>query len=325
MRAKRGFVSILTAITVVILTALIWSGPAEAQKRLSIGTADTGGVYYIYGGGIAKAISANIPNTIATAEVTPGAVDNVKMLQNDSLDLAFTKSDIAAEAVKGIGSFSATGKVNVRAIAVLYPDIAHVVVVSSGIDKLEDMKGKRISTSAPGSGHEMVANKLLEAAGVNPLKDFKRERVSLSESANAFKDRKIDGFFFATGLPAASMLDIGATPGLTYKILDVQSYLPAIIKKHGKIYYNETIPKGTYSGLNADVKTIAVPVILVTTAKMDEKLVYSITKMLFEKKADLVAVHKQAKILSLQSAINLSEVPFHSGAIKYYKEQGVWK
>jgi TRAP transporter TAXI family solute receptor len=210
-------------------------------------------------------------------------------------------------------------------MAVLYPDIAHVVVVSSGIDKLENMRGKRISTSAPGSGHEMVANKLLEAAGVNPLKDFKRERISLSESANAFKDRKIDGFFFATGLPAASMLDIGATPGLTYKLLDVQSYLPAIIKKHGKIYYSETIPKGTYSGQNTDVKTIAVPVIFVTHDKMDEKLVYGITKMLFDKKADLVAVHKQAKILSLQSAINLSEVPFHPGAIRYYKEQGVWK
>ena len=309
---------------VFAITVVSGTGALAQTRRISIGTADTGGVYYIYGGAISKVISANIPGTQATAEVTPGAVDNIKMLQNNSIDFAFTKSDAAAEAIKGVGPFASTGKVQVRAIAVLYPDVAHVVVVP-GINKLEDMKGKRISTSAPGSGHEMVALKLLEAAGVNPLKDFTRERISLSESANAYKDRKIDGFFFATGLPAASMLDLGATPGLSYKILDVQSYLPAIIKKHGRIYNEAVIPKGTYSKQDKDVKTIAVPVIFVTTAAMDEKLVYAITKNLFDKKADLVAIHKEANKLSLKSAIVLAEVPFHPGAVKYYKEQGVMK
>ncbi len=323
---EKGFRSIAVVLTAVVVAAFLGAGLAEAQpKRISIGTADTGGVYFILGGGIAKVISANIPNTQATAEVTPGALDNVKMIQNQSLDFAFTKSDIAAEAIKGVGPFASTGKVPVRAIASLYPDIAHVVVVSSGINRLEDMKGKRISTSAPGSGHELVALKLLEAAGVDPNKDFKRHRVSLSESANSFKDRKIDGFFFATGLPAASMLDIDATPGLTYKILDVQFYLNAIIKKHGRVYNPEVIPKSTYSKLDHDVKTIGVPVIFVTSAGMDENLVYAITKTMFEKKAEIVAVHKQARSLELKSAIALSEVPFHPGAIRYYKEKGVWK
>jgi TRAP transporter TAXI family solute receptor len=326
MGKEKGCRYFIIVVTAVFLVTGIWAIKGEAQiRRISIGTADTGGVYYIYGGGIAKVISGNIPNTIATAEVTPGAVDNVKMLQNQSLDFAFTKSDVAAEAIKGVGPFASTGKFPVRAIAVLYSDIAHVVAVSSGINKLEDMKGKRISTSAPGSGHEMVALKLLEAAGVNPLKDFKRERISLSESANAFKDRKIDGFFFATGLPAASMLDLGATPGLTFKLLDVQSYLSAIIRKHGRIYNEDIIPKGTYSKQEEDVKTISVPVVFVTPDTMDEKLVYAITKILFEKKSDLVAVHKEAKKLILASAIALAEVPFHPGAIKYYQEQGVWK
>jgi TRAP transporter TAXI family solute receptor len=324
MNQSMRFVGVV--LTMAVILAGLGAGPAEAQpKRISIGTADTGGVYYIYGGGIAKVISANIPNTQATAEVTPGAVDNVKMLANQSIDFAFTKSDIAAEAIKGIGPFASTGKFPARAIAVLYADIAHVVVVSSGIDKLEDMKGKRISTSAPGSGHEMVANKLLEAAGVDPVKDLRRERVSLSESANAFKDRKIDGFFFATGLPAASMLDLNATPGLNFKILNVQSYLKTIVSKHGRVYNEDVIPKGTYSKLESDVKTISVPVIFVTSEGMDEKLVYNITKVMFEKKADLVAVHKEARKLELKSAIALAEVPFHSGAIKYYRERGVWK
>jgi TRAP transporter TAXI family solute receptor len=315
---------------ILVLTLFFFVGgfgiKAEAQiKRLSIGTADTGGVYYIYGGGIAKVISAYVPNTQATAEVTPGAVDNVKMLQNKSLDLAFTKSDIASDALRGVGPFEKTGKVQVRIIAATHADIAHVVVgVNSGIDKLEDMKGKRISTSAPGSGHEIVAMRLLEAANVN-IQDIKRERVSLSESVNAFKDRKIDGFFFATGLPAASMLDLSATPGISFKILDVQSYLKKIAEKHGPVYIDWVIPKGTYSKLENDVKTIAVPVVFVTTEDVDAKLVYEITKTMFEKKAELVAIHKEARKLTLENAIAVSAVPYHPGAIKYYKEQRVWK
>ncbi len=323
-RATSGYRFMIVIAAIVLLGAFFITGAEAQTRRISIGTADTGGVYFILGGGIAKVISANVPNTIATAEVTPGAVDNVKMLANNSLDLAFTKSDIAADALKGGGIFAATGKIPVRVIAVLYPDIAHVVVVP-GINKLEDMSGRRISTSAPGSGHEMVAGRLLEAAGIDAVKDLKRERVSLSESANAFKDRKIDGFFFATGLPAASMLDINATAGLNYQIMDVQSYLPAIAKRHGRIYSEAVIPKGTYSKIDHDVKTIGVPVIFVTTEKMDEKLVYAITKTLFEKKADIVAVHKQANKITLKDATNLADIPFHPGAIRYYKEKGAMK
>jgi len=298
----------------------------SGSKKLSIGTADTTGVYYIYGGGIAKVISANVPGVQATAEVTPGAVDNVKMLQNKELDIAFTKTDVAADALKGTGPFESTGKVNVRAIAYLYADIAHVVVADgAGITKLEDMKGKHISTSAPGSGHEMVANKLLEAAGVNPEKDFSRERVSLTESINAFKDRKIDGFFFATGLPAAGMLDLSSTPNLSFKILDVVSYLKAITEKHGPIYSEAVIPKATYSKLESDVKTIGVPVILACLDTTDETLVYNVIKAMFDKKADLVAIHKEANKLTLEQAPSLTSMPYHPGAIRYYKEQNAWK
>lgn len=315
---------ILSLLVGLVLVNGLYDIHAQS-RRLSIGTADTGGVYYIYGGGIAKIISSYIPNTIATAEVTPGAVDNVKMLQNKSIDLAFTKSDIAADALRGVGIFEKTGKVPVRIIAATHSDIAHVVVwTTSGIEKIEDMKGKRISTSAPGSGHEIVAMRLLEAANVS-VHDIKRERLSLSESVNAFKDRKIDGFFFATGLPAASMLDLSSTPGISYKILDVQSYLKKIFEKHGQVYIEAEIPKGTYSKLEKDVKTFAVPVIFVTTEDMDPNLVYLITKTMFEKKPELEAIHKEAKKLNLKSAISVAGVPYHPGAIRYYKEQGVWK
>lgn len=296
------------------------------EKRISIGTADSGGVYYLYGGGIAKVISSHVPNVIATAEVTPGAVDNVKLIKNKTLDIAFTKLDIANDAVNGTGPFAQEGKIPVRIIAVLYSDIAHAVVLeSSGINKVEDMAGKRISTNAPGSGHELVATKLLEAAGLDWEKDIKRQRISLKESADAFKDRKIDGFFFATGVPAASMLDLSNTQGLNYKLLDLESYNENITKKYGNIFKTAVIPKDTYPKMDHDVKTIAVPVLLVADESMDENTVYEITKALFEYQKDLIAVHKQAESFTLESASSETLIPYHAGAIKYYKEKGVIK
>lgn len=296
-----------------------------ATKRLSIGTADSAGVYYIYGGGIAKVISKYVPNTTATAEVTPGAVDNIKLMNNDMLDIAFTKLDIAADAVKGRGPFEKEGKIPVTIIAKLYYDVAHAVVTGSGIDSVEEMKSKRISTSQPGSGHELVAQKILEAAGLNWEKDIRRERISLKESGEAFKDGKIDGFFFATGMPAAAMLDICNTQGLSFKLLDLEKYNEAITKKYGRIYDPLTIPKGTYAKVDRDVKTIGIPVLLVAHKSLDKKLVYNITKALFEHQDELIAVHKEAKSLTLENASSVTTVPYHPGALQYYKEKGVIK
>ncbi|MGE5605807.1 MAG: TAXI family TRAP transporter solute-binding subunit [Bacteroidota bacterium] len=315
---------VLMFVIMIVGSSLVFGKPAT--KRISIGTADSAGVYYIYGGGIAKVISAYVPNTTATAEVTPGAVDNIKLMNNDTLDIAFTKLDIAADAVNGRGPFVKEGKMSVRVIAKLYYDVAHAVVsTSSGITSIEEMKGKRISTSQPGSGHELVASKLLEAAGLNWEKDIRRERISLKESGDAFKDGKIDGFFFATGMPAAAMLDICNTQGLSYMLLDLEKYNAAITRKYGKIYDLLTIPKGTYAKMERDVKTVGIPVLLVAQKSTDKELVYNITKALFEHQQELIAVHKEAKSLTLENASSVTVVPYHPGALQYYKEKGVIK
>jgi len=314
-------------VVAFVIAILLGTSLAHAQtRRLSVATGTTGGVYFIFGSGIAKVISKHVPNTQATAEGTPGGVDNLKFLQNNSADLALVKSEVVADAIKGTGPFSKTGKIGIRAIASLYSDICHVVVgAKSGINKFDDVRGKRISTGDPGSGHEFLALKLFEANGINPESDIKRVRLSIRESADAFKDRKIDGFIFATGLPASAMLDVGATPGLDWKLVEVQGYLKPINEKYGAIYENAVIPKGTYGKQDYDVKTLGVPVLLVTTDSMEEKLVYDILKTMFDFKPELVAVHKEASKLTLQKAIIGSPAPFHPGAIKYYKEQGVWK
>jgi uncharacterized protein len=311
----------------VVVSLLSWTSLTGAQtKRISIATGGTGGVYYIFGSAIAKVVSKHVPNTQATAEATPGGIDNLKFLQNNSADLALAKSEVMLDAIQGTGHFSKTGKIPIRAITALYADICHVVVnPKSGITKFQDLMGKRVSTGDPGSGHELLALKLLEAAGLNPEKDIKRVRISIRESADAFKDRKLDAFIFATGLPAAAMLDLGATPGLDYKILDLEQFLKPINDRYGSIYDKAVIPKATYGNQDYEAKTMGVPVLLVTMESADEKLIYDIVKSMYDFKPELVAVHKEAAKLTLQNAILGSPAPFHPGAIKFYREQGVWK
>lgn len=299
--------------------------PAKIQ-RLSIVTGGTGGVYYPYGGGLAKVLSSNIPGVEATAEVTAASVDNVKLINDGKADLAFIMADVGYDAIQGTGQFKDVGKVPLRTLAVLYGNYMHIVTLDgSGINSVTDLKGKKVSTGAPGSGTEVKGNRVLEAYGIDPAKDIQRERLGVAESAAALKDRKIDAFFWDGGLPTASILDLGATPGIKIKLLSHEDAIKKMVEKYGPSYFPLTIPKGTYPNQDQDVVVAGVANLLVVHEKMDAKLAYDITKVLFDKKEDLVRVHKEAEKLSPEAAVVGSPVEYHPGAIKFYTEKGVWK
>src|SRR4051812_7576347 len=156
--------------TLALLTCLIVCGCAASSNnaggktRLSIATGNTGGVYYPYGGGIAKVISEHIPNVEATAEVTAASVDNLKFIRDHAADLALTMADTLGDAVNGTGAFQ-SARVPIRALAVLYDNYLHVVTLaSSPIRTLADLKGRVVSTGAAGSGTEVIALRTLQAA-----------------------------------------------------------------------------------------------------------------------------------------------------------------
>ncbi len=167
-----------------------------SAQNISIATGGTGGVYYPYGGGLASVLTKGIPGMAATAEVTGGSVDNLKLVGSGKPYIAFTMSDAAQDAYKGEDKFK-SGKVPLRTLAVLYPNRMHVVSVDGrGVSKFSDLKGKRVSTGSPGSATEVMAFRLIEAAGLDKDKDLKRERLGVAESVNAIKDGKIDAFFW---------------------------------------------------------------------------------------------------------------------------------
>ena len=307
-----------------LIALLLAAGSAWAQTaRISITTGGTGGVYYPMGGGMANILSKYVPGLQATAEVTGGSVDNLKLLGAGKAEVGFSMVDAAFDAANGADKFK-DAKVNVRTLMVLYPNREQVVTIEgTGINKLSDLRGKRVSTGSPGSGVEVIALRVLEAAGLDPKKDIKQERLGASESASAIKDRKIDAFFWIGGVPTAALTDLAATPGVKMKLIDTAEYADAMNKKYGPLYTKGTIPAGSYPGQDKPAAIFDVWNILVTDDKMSDTMAYNIVKTLFEKKADLVAVHKEAEHIDLKSQAGASPVPFHPGAKKYLEERGV--
>jgi len=310
---------------VAIGIAIAFAAPAIAQQpnRISITTGGTGGVYYPLGGGMANVLSKSVPGLSATAEVTGGSVDNLKLLGAGKSEVGFSMVDASWDALNGTDKFK-DNKVNVRTLMVLYPNKMQIVALDgSGISKLADLKGKRVSTGAPGSGVEVMALRVLEAAGIDPKKDMKQERLSAAESANAVKDRKIDAFFWVGGVPTAAITDLAATPGVKIRLVDHAEVVDAMNKKYGPLYVKGVIPAGSYSGQDKPNANIDVWNILVTSDKMSDKMAYDIVKTLWEKKPELVAVHKEAENIDLKWQKVASPLPYHPGAKKYFEEQGV--
>jgi len=305
------------------LLGVACAGAVMAQQ-LSIGTGGTGGVYYPMGGGLAEVLSKKVPGMQATAEVTGGSVDNLKLIGSGKPYIGFTMTDAAQDAAKGEEKFKGN-QVPVRTLAILYPNRMHVVSIDgTGISKISDLKGKRVSTGSPGSATEVMAFRVIEAAGLDRDKDMKRERLGVAESVNALKDRKIDAFFWVGGLPTAGVTDLANTPGIKIKMVDHAELVPAMNKKWGNLYVQDTIPKETYKGMDADNKQATVMNILVAHESMDEKTAYNIVKAIFENRDDLIAVHKEAANIKLENQkAGSSPVPFHPGAAKYLAERGV--
>jgi len=316
-----SFAMIVYALSVVALVAE--TTQAQVKTRISIATGGTGGVYYPLGGGLAAMISKHLPGVEATAEVTTASVDNMKLLHADKIAVALTLPDTAWDAYQGqLKGFSE--KIGVRALAALYSNYLHIVALEGvGIKSINDLKGKRVSTGAPGSGTEIRGLRVLEAYGISP-KDLKsQERLGVGESAGAMKDRRIDAFIWDGGLPTAAVLDLGATPGIKIHLISHGDSVAKMVAKYGPLYFVATVPKGTYGGVDADVSVAAATNLLAVHERMDEPLAYQITKLLLERTADLVAVHQAAKEITPKSAVVGSPVPFHPGALRYYKEKGI--
>jgi TRAP transporter TAXI family solute receptor len=272
---------------------------------------------------MANVLSKYIPFLEATAEVTTASVDNCRLIGAGKGELALIMADTGWDAYQGKAQFKE--KIPLRTVAVLYPNNMHIVTMEGkGIEKVTDLKGKRVSTGAPGSGTEVMALRVIEAYGLDPTKDMTRDKLGVSESAGALKDRKIDAFFWVGGLPTAAVTDFGATPGIKIKLIGHVEAVPKMRETYGPIYVKGVIPAKTYPGQAVDIPIAVVWNLLVCHENMKGDIAYDIVKTLFDHKPELIASHREASSLALEhQAGGGSPIPFHPGANRYYAEKGI--
>jgi hypothetical protein len=286
--------------------------------RLSIATGGTGGVYFVYGGALADQITQNVEGVEATAEATSASVDNMQLIGDESSDVAFTLADTAADAAEGREEFEGR-PVSAQALAQLYTNYTQVVApAGSGINSIEDLRGRSVSVGSPGSGTEIIALRVLEAAGIDPDSDIDRQQLGVDESVDAVRDGTVDAFFWSGGLPTGAVTDLATTNQIV--LLPTVDYLGALRSQYGEVYEETIIPAGTYEGVDEDVSVIGVPNYLVVNESMDEELAYQITRLLFDQQDALAEAHPEARNLDRDTAPQVPPLELHPGAERYYSE-----
>lgn len=300
------------------------AGPLLAQQKFfRIGTGGTAGTYYPIGGLIANALSGDGIN--ASAVASNGSVANINSIVGGSLESGFSQSDVASWAYTGTGIYAGKPKVaDLRAIANLYPETVHVVVKKGvNVKSIADLKGKRVSIDEPGSGSIVNAKAILAAFGIKDG-DYKAENLKPAPSAEKLKDGSLDAFFITAGYPTAAVAELATTTGI--ELLAIDGDAAKSLLGQFKFFAPDTIPADTYKGVAA-VKTVSVGAQWVTSAKIDEALVYAVTKGLWSNKtrAALDAGHAKGKAIRKETALQGVGIPLHPGAEKFYKEAGLLK
>ncbi|NVK32042.1 MAG: TAXI family TRAP transporter solute-binding subunit [Gammaproteobacteria bacterium] len=307
-------------LKIAAAAAVLTIGTAHAETQLSIATGGTGGTYYPYGGGLAELIGKYIDGHSAVAEVTGASVENMGLIAREDADIAIGLADTVFAARQGTGKFEGRALDNIRALASIYPNAVQIVTLAdSGITSLADLKGKRVSVGAPGSGTEVSTKTLLEANGIT-YDDIDEQRLNFNETADALRDGDIDAGFWSVGPPTSSILNLATTRDIRLIALSGDEVDNALAAEPTFAAYS--LRKDIYQGIDAPVPTISTPNVLVVNQAMDEELAYQITKNLFEHVDELIAIHPAANDTTVEFALGSTPISMHPGALRYYEETG---
>jgi TRAP transporter TAXI family solute receptor len=317
---KRTMMSLLTVLFIGLTLALIPRGALAKTQFISISTGGTGGVYYPYGGGLAEIWTKFVPNVKAVAEVTGASVENVKLAHKGETVVGLIMGDVAYQAYRGEGKFDGK-KQKILTMAAMYPNILHVVTLKgSGIKNVTDFKGKTISIGAPGSGTAFMADLVLKSLGIS-MDSFKVRRLSFNENANALRDKTIDAGFWVVAPGTSSIMDLATTHNI-----EIVPFTPdqqkKVTEKYG-FYAPWDLEGGVYRGVEKATPTISVWNVIICQKDLPVDLVYSLTKVLFEKNDYMQKIHPFSRYTTPENTVTKSPIPLHPGAIKLLKEKGI--
>ena len=308
----------------------------EEMQLFRIGTGGVAGTYYPIGGMIAHAIS-NPPGDrpceqggscgpsglVIIAQSSNGSVANVEGIQRGSLESGFVQSDIAYWAFSGTGAFSNdTPLRELSSIANLYPESIHIVARrGSGIKRVRDLIGKRVSLDEPGSGTLIDAELVLSEYGIS-RDDFQVEFIKPGLAMQRIRDNKLDAFFIVAGYPTKAVALLAADSGVN--LIPVDGAEADRLVARYRFFARNGIPEGVYPGIPR-VETISVGAQWIVASSTDAELVYEITKSLWHKNSRrlLDSGHVKGKSILLETALQGLAVPLHPGAKRFYNEIGM--
>jgi TRAP transporter TAXI family solute receptor len=313
---------IMVIWSIVLFVAGVYTGAFAQELKMILATGGTAGTYYPFGGVMAKIWNAKVPGMNVTVQATGASAENVRLINKKEVELALVQSDTIDFAYHAKEAFKER-LTKMNAVAVLYPEIVQIVVRGDGnIYSFGDLKGVRVGVGAPGSGTEANFRQLLEAHGMKK-EDVKAQYLSFAESAEQFKDRHIDAFIVVAGIPNAAIMDVAVMQNI--RILSLPDDRVAYLTRKYPFLSPTLVPPNTYKNQSSGAKTIAVSAVLIASSDLKEEVVYKLTKALFESQKELATTHAKGKELHLKTAMKGVSIPFHPGAIKYYKEKGVLK
>jgi TRAP transporter TAXI family solute receptor len=308
-----------TVAGAVALSLALGAASTKAQEFINVLTGGTSGVYYPLGVALSEIYADAIEGSRTQVQSTKASVENLNLLQQGRGEIAFALGDSVQLAAEGSTEAGFPGPLDkLRAVAAIYPNYIQIVASEeSGIETLEDLKGKSLSVGAPASGTELNARAIFEAAGMS-YEDLGRvEYLPFAESVELIKNRQLDATLQSAGLGVASIRDLSTSVPINIVAVPAET-----VEAIGAPYQSVTIPAGTYEGQTEDVQTAAVGNILVTHSDVPEEVVYQMTKALFENLDRMTAAHAAAEDIAIESATEGLPVPLHPGAERYYKEAG---
>jgi TRAP transporter TAXI family solute receptor len=309
-------------LALLMVVALVFSFAAcGGTTTMTMGTGSPTGTYYAYGGILGQYIKNNA-NIAVNAVSTGGSKDNIQGIDVGDYQLGTVQSDVMDYAWNGTRSFEKDGKVeSFRTVAGLYAEAVQLITVNPEIKSVADLKGKKVSIGAPGSGVYFNAIDVLSAAGIAET-DIKPQYQNFDESADALKDGKIDAAFIVAGAPTPAITELSMTNTNT-RIVPIDGAFAEKLMKDNTFYSVYKIPANTYSNQTEEISTVTVKATLIVSADANVEEVYNLTAALFDNIEAISKEHAKGAELSLQNATEGLTVPFHAGAAKYFKEKGI--
>ncbi len=307
-----------------ILAACLLAGSIEvpgAERTLTIATGGEGGVYHPLGVVLAALWTGNIEGLAVEEKTTGGSVENMRLVESGAAGAAFGTASVVYAAYHRTGPFKDSGKGKLLAIGALYPNAVQIVTLrKSGLRSLGDLKGKRVSVGAPGSGTEAITHDVLSAVGISYEQLGMAARVPFAETVSAVGDGRLDAASLSVGLGSSALEKLAAEHSIALVCMSPAEQ-DAIVAAH-PAYTRYTIPQGSYSGVDYPCPTVQVANQLVVRADEDADLVYRLTKVMYENRADLAKVTPDLATLGPAYVMDATVIPLHPGALRYYREIG---